>query len=594
MKIRHVLIKNYRGIRDFQWYPSEGTNCLIGPGDSCKSTILDAIDLALGARNAASFSDSDFHLYNTADPILIEITIGDLNDDLLNMETYGYFHRGFVSQTGEFVDEPGLNDETVLTVRLIVNEDLDPQWGLYSDRAYAEGRERNLIWKHRQLLAPVRLGTETKHHMAWGSRSILNKLSPNKATAANALAKAARQAREAFASEGCEGVDDVIEISKNVANSLGIPVTELYAMLDMKGASFSGGAIALHDEKHIPLRGLGTGSSRLFVSGLQKHIGVSPITLIDEVEFGLEPYRIVRLLDALGAKDADNNQQSFMTSHSPFVLKELKASQLNIVRCNLLNRPQELDEDGNLLPIEQEVINSIASLGNSEEKQKLLRTNAEAFLSPNVIVCEGKTEIGLIKGMDAYFSSNGNRSLVSHGAFWADGGGDPNLFARAAIFTSLGYRTYIFMDSDKVTEAENLQKMQAGNVPIIRWHNNNSTESVIVRHVPAGLIPQLLEIAEDWKSTETINNHIMQATDNALTLDVCKNNFDESMREILVQCAGERSWFKDITPAERVGSEIVAPRWQDFGNDFSEVISKLWDWVIISPTAQPNPVQGEQ
>ncbi|WP_424178270.1 AAA family ATPase [Yoonia sp. TsM2_T14_4] len=48
--IRKIDIQNFRSIKSLSWCPSEGFNCLIGPGDAGKTTILDAIDLCLGAR----------------------------------------------------------------------------------------------------------------------------------------------------------------------------------------------------------------------------------------------------------------------------------------------------------------------------------------------------------------------------------------------------------------------------------------------------------------------------------------------------------------------------------------------------------------
>lgn len=48
-RVRAVEIGNFRGIEELIWYPAAGITCLIGPGDSGKSSILDAIDLCLGA-----------------------------------------------------------------------------------------------------------------------------------------------------------------------------------------------------------------------------------------------------------------------------------------------------------------------------------------------------------------------------------------------------------------------------------------------------------------------------------------------------------------------------------------------------------------
>ncbi len=44
MRIRHVSIRNFRGIRELDWaIPDAKIVCLIGRGDSAKSTILEAL-----------------------------------------------------------------------------------------------------------------------------------------------------------------------------------------------------------------------------------------------------------------------------------------------------------------------------------------------------------------------------------------------------------------------------------------------------------------------------------------------------------------------------------------------------------------------
>ena len=57
-RIRVVEISNFRAIKELKWLPDAGINCLIGPGDSGKSSILEAIDLCLGARRSVTFSDA--------------------------------------------------------------------------------------------------------------------------------------------------------------------------------------------------------------------------------------------------------------------------------------------------------------------------------------------------------------------------------------------------------------------------------------------------------------------------------------------------------------------------------------------------------
>ncbi|UQD72126.1 AAA family ATPase [Bradyrhizobium japonicum] len=68
-RIRNIDIRNFRCIKELIWHPSPGVNCLIGPGDMGKSSVLDAIDLCLGARCIVHFGDDDFFELNVADPI---------------------------------------------------------------------------------------------------------------------------------------------------------------------------------------------------------------------------------------------------------------------------------------------------------------------------------------------------------------------------------------------------------------------------------------------------------------------------------------------------------------------------------------------
>jgi hypothetical protein len=77
------------------WSPSVGINCLIGPGDTGKSTVLDAIDLCLSARRNNAIADSDFYELNVEHPISITLTLGDLDDELLSLDAYGLFQSAF-------------------------------------------------------------------------------------------------------------------------------------------------------------------------------------------------------------------------------------------------------------------------------------------------------------------------------------------------------------------------------------------------------------------------------------------------------------------------------------------------------------------
>ncbi|HID9189338.1 TPA: AAA family ATPase [Serratia marcescens] len=94
--------------------------------------------------------------------------------------------------------------------------------------------------------------------------------------------------------------------------------------MDAHAVSIGDGAIALHNAAGVPLRSLGTGSSRLLVAGMQRAAAQrASVALVDEVEYGLEPHRLTRLLNSLGARETPPPLQVFLTTHSPVAVREL-------------------------------------------------------------------------------------------------------------------------------------------------------------------------------------------------------------------------------------------------------------------------------
>lgn len=134
MKVRNLTIRNFRGIKELEWRPPDAPLfCLIGRGDSTKSTILEAIRIALYPHWNLVFDHSDFYLCK-AEEFLIEVTIGNLPDELLDLTKYGRCLRGWNVDSRELQDEPGDGLEDVLTIVLRVDQSLEPKWLVKNDR----------------------------------------------------------------------------------------------------------------------------------------------------------------------------------------------------------------------------------------------------------------------------------------------------------------------------------------------------------------------------------------------------------------------------------------------------------------------------
>jgi putative ATP-dependent endonuclease of OLD family len=59
--IYHLAIERFRGINVLSWHPAKGVNVVLGGGDVCKTTILDAIALLFSPTNSTTVSNTDYH-----------------------------------------------------------------------------------------------------------------------------------------------------------------------------------------------------------------------------------------------------------------------------------------------------------------------------------------------------------------------------------------------------------------------------------------------------------------------------------------------------------------------------------------------------
>jgi putative ATP-dependent endonuclease of OLD family len=570
-RICHVEIQNFRSIRRMSWAPSAGINCLVGPGDSGKSTILDAIDLCLGARRSVAFGDTDFHNLDVNQPIVISATLDGLPDQLLNLDAYGDFLRGFDTGTGRVEDEPREGIATVLTLRLAVSADLEPVWSLYSERAEREGLERGLAWKDRSLLAPARIGSFANSNLSWSRNSVLNRLTEDRAELGSQLAAAARQARVSFGDQADAQLADTLATVTDVANRLGVLVgVSARALLDAHSVSIGDGAIALHNEAGIPLRSLGTGSSRLLVAGLQREAAESAsIALVDEVEYGLEPHRLARLLDSLGAKEDVPTLQVFMTSHSPVALRELTADQVFIVRSRRGRH-------------------TALRAGMVDDIQGMLRKDAEAFLARSVVVCEGASEVGFARGLDQHWVDEGQSSFFALGGAYVDtGGSDPDrCFQRGCALIRLGYRVLVLADADKPpTQALVDTFHEVGGVSVT-WRPGRALEDELFHSLSDDAIEELLAKAVENLGRDLVNDHIKSKSGGKVDLDAVEfepilAGFSSDTKTLLGVASRTKGngWFKSVTTFQEVAKDIVGPHLVNADADFQVLINKFRAWT---------------
>ncbi|MFT5421330.1 MAG: putative ATP-dependent endonuclease of OLD family [Candidatus Endobugula sp.] len=540
MKIRHIDIKHFRGIQTLSWtVPEGGIVCLIGRGDSTKSTILDAIRYALFPAWNPSFNEFDFFQTDTSSDVEITITLGELPEDLLSDNKYGLYLRGWDSSKKCAVDEPEDGLEEVITVRLIVDQDLEPKWTVICER-FEEGKPFRV--SDRAKACATYIGAYADSHLTWNKNSALSRITESE-NILGLLSEASRAAKEALNADRHEKLasfDSAANVAEGIAKKFGVPVSgdgAYKAQLDTGAINIRAGGLSLHDQ-NIPLRRLGLGSRRMLTFGIQQEGLSEPhITLIDEIEIGLEPHRISRLLKKL---NEDDGGQYFITTHSPVVLRELTVEQLSVVQI----------QSG------QVTVKGAAIAGIKDNIQGKIRKDAGAFLAKKVIVCEGATEVGLCRGLDNHWTVQGNDPFSFHGVAMFDAGGGSQIRNTAEAIISLGYEVLVIGDSDdsSFSASDETDLVNLG-AQVTRWEGDLSIEEYFFNNLSwetvLSSVRYAYSIYSDQSVIAQVRNDFPSAAD-----DVAEWTDSEALRTAIGSAAKRKSWFKRQDRAEEWVSDI--------------------------------------
>lgn len=564
MKIRKISIKNFRGIKELDWsLPAAEIFCLIGKGDSSKSTILEAIRFAFHPQWNVTFNDSDFHNCKFDDSIVIEVTLGDLVAEFCSLTKYGQHLRGWDGVAQKLVDEPG-DLEEVITVRLTVGKELEPKWVVFTDRT-----PDGVPFKpaDRNKIAVGMIGAYSEKQLSWATGTALAKLT--EAQSLNELlATASRTAKtslDAGRAVTLKNFDAAATKSQEMAKLLGVPVTDAYkAHLDLASVNLKIGGLALHDGE-IPLRQLGLGSRRMLLCGIQKMgLDEGHITLFDEVEFGLEPHRISRLLKHVRE---DKKGQYFLTTHSPVILRELTIKDLYIVHSR--------NGIVQILPAFSESL-------NEHEAQGKMRSSAEAFLAKKVVVCEGATEVGFLRGFDDYKVGKGSDPLSYHGVALLDARGAGNVFPLTKAFKTLCYDVAVLADGDaeqhfSPVHAAALEKVGA---KVYVWTDKLSLEERAFQDLPWTAVLASVKLAQNSLHF-SVYDQVNSRFNGELDKDFAAWKETVDLRTAIGLAAKKCEWFKSTTGGD-LWFKIVGGSFEeaDFKKkDLAIKLEQFWTWA---------------
>jgi hypothetical protein len=566
-------IRNFRGIKLLSWRVGSTFNCLIGPGDTCKTTILTALDYVLSPRTSLAFDDSDFFNQQTHEQIVIQVTLADWDETqpaiqkLFQERKFAQYKCG-LGPDGP-VPEPGEDVPVALSVSLRIDNSLEPKWSVVKGRDEGEDQDRKPIYAtDRATLGISRLDLFSDYHFTWGRNTILTRLSAEAEGNLNAvLSELAREMRQrdiaGYASIAeCQTIADTIQTE---ARDAGVSLAALSPKVDIQRQSVGSGALSLHED-NVPLRNKGTGSKRLIGTAMQMKLhGGKNVSLIDEIEMGLEPHRIRGLIYKL----RNSPQQIFATTHSPVVIRELDVAAHELYVC-------KRDAAGAI---------TVQSLGNVPDIQGPVRSNAEAFLGSRIVACEGLTEIGCLRAYDLFRLDAKDPPVWSLSTSYFNCGGANKIAPICPQLVQLGFQTGVLCDNDAPDQlsAEDVTAIRAAGVHVCQWEEGRSTEEQLLSELPWAEVPALLQLISDGHDTlehatiiDAIRNDVRLA---ALALGANPAAWPEGdlIRQAIGKLAKDGKWIKRIDYAQNVFA-FALPHVPS-GGALMTRLDALWQWI---------------
>ena len=585
MKLTNIEIKNFRGIKHAcVFFPLDSRIvCLIGAGDSGKSTLFTAIEWALWPSWSLIATDTDFNNCDTTTPIEITVSITELPKALMKEDKFGLFLRDFEKAKTKGDDEPTENGITILTIQLTIDESLEPKWNVITNRT----DPKPISQKDRRLLSFGVVGFDHEKDFQWGRGSILQKYADSR----DALHSAFTQAmRAAVKDTSLEALDQMAPTLKKVGKQYGVGFNgEIHNRLLMQNGSYST-TVGVFDDK-VPFSQRGLGSKRLLSIGMNVNaFDDGTLVLVDEVETGLEPYRISALINQFRSQFKDHGQL-IMTTHSRSVVCECGVSELCVVN----------NDSGEIKVHWLDKVEDIKG-----EVQGIIRGEPDAFLCKRIIVCEGKTEIGLLRSLDEkLFTKTGTR-FAHFGVGTALGGGGNKFFLLARLLKTCGYDCCILMDSDIDNEEAEKEEVEKLGIKVFCWEKGNAIEEQLFQDASIQCAEQLIAYAVEMKGIQSVEAHLNNEFEDEAkeyqvedgTVILCGNDKGEVSIDVLRRIGKvakgklnkkknqvEGAWFKRIDRGQDIGDIVFSSKDQlKEGSYFIRIVNGILN--ITFPTSE--------
>ncbi len=410
MQIARVTIKNFRGIADATLY-FDGHTVLIGDNNSCKSTVLEAIDLVLGPERlsrAAPIDEHDFYAGQYLDengapvPIEVEVMVTNLTTEQQrrfrdNLEFWDELIGDVIdTPPPEAIEGAGVKEALRIGFRgWYEPEDDDFKAETFFVHPVKENGEHDPFRTADKrmcgflFLRALRTGSRA---LSLERGSLLDIILRVRELRPKMWEQVLKQLRECpVADDPSQGIGEVLTgvqsairefVPQDWAVDPHLRVSDLTREhLRRTLTVFMATGAKNGDVPHAaPFQHQGTGTINMLVLALLSMIAEAKQTVIfamEEPEIAIPPHTQKRIVDGVRSKSS----QVLFTSHSPFVLEEFPPDSIKILERNSTG-----------------TLTGKAVIFPSHIKPKAYSSEyrlrfAEALLARRVMIAEGETEM---------------------------------------------------------------------------------------------------------------------------------------------------------------------------------------------------------
>ncbi|RUS65281.1 ATP-binding protein, partial [Pseudorhodobacter sp. E13] len=339
-------------------------------------------------------------------------------------------------------------------------------------------------------------------------------------------------------------------ISLGLVSSQGISIGALVGLLAAKSP-----------ETDLPLSAWGAGTRRLASLEIGASNDENPtVVTIDEIERGLEPYRLRQLLNGL----LQQHSQVFITTHSPVAISSVPEaslwymdshSQLGALRSDLVSTQQKNDP--------------------------------ETFLARVAVIAEGLTEVGFLEYL--LEKALGSQPL-DHGIRVCNGQGNDHTLALLRALSESGLKFAGLADNEG-RDAGNWRNLKAAMGDLLLQWTEGCTEEAVIAAIPDDRIHELIGVEGDEKLGNRLRHLQIRSGAEERTLDsirVALAPTGKTLKQLVIETASgnnagapegdgkawksqSRDWFKSRTG----------------GAELAEKAISLGGWDSLSPRLLP-------